>query len=69
MMRRGANYPPPSARVVLLFVLGAVAFVVGVIESVGREPPMWAAPLAGVGAVLMTTGLYFYFVREAGRRP
>ncbi len=40
MTRGNANYPLPSARVVLLFALGAAAFVVGVIESVGRVPPM-----------------------------
>jgi hypothetical protein len=65
----GANYPVPSARVVLLFVAGLAAFVVGVIESVGRVPPMWAALLAGVGAVMMTVGLGIYFMREVGRRP
>ncbi|WP_175562847.1 hypothetical protein [Geodermatophilus nigrescens] len=53
----------------LLFVLGVAAFAFGVVKSVGRVPPLWAALLAGVGAVTLTVALWIYFVREAGRRP
>jgi hypothetical protein len=69
MTEGGANCPAPSARVVLLFLCGLVAFTIGGIESVGRVPPIWAALLAGEGAVTMTVGLGIYFRREAGRRP
>ncbi len=62
-----AHYPAPSARVALLFVLGLSAFIVGIAESVDRVPPLWAALLAGVGAVMLTTGIYIYFMREVGR--
>lgn len=62
-----ARYPAPSVRVVLLFGLGIAAFAVGVIESVGRVPPLWAALLAGAGAVMCTVGMVLYFVREVGR--
>jgi hypothetical protein len=61
------RYPVPSLRVVLLLCLGVAAFLVGVTQSVGRVPPIWAALLAGVGAVMLTVGTVIYFVREAGR--
>jgi hypothetical protein len=69
MRSRGVTYPAPSARVVLLVGLGLSFLILGVIESVRRVPPMWAALLAGVGAVMPPVGLGIYFRREVGRRP
>ncbi|MGY1605733.1 MULTISPECIES: hypothetical protein [unclassified Geodermatophilus] len=63
------TYPAPSVRVVLLVGLGSALLIIGVIESVGRVPPMWAALLAGVGAVMLSVGLGIYFRREVARRP
>ena len=69
MRSRDVTYPVPYLRVVLLIGLGLSLLIFGVIESVGRGPPMWAALVVGVGAVMLSVGLSIYFRRGVARRP
>ena len=68
MVRERQTYPVPSLRVALLVGVGFVAVCIGTVSSVGRVPPVWAALLAVVGALMLTIGMLIYFARQVGRR-